>query len=95
MSASAGTAFIVCGGSPPNDAASIMLCRAELGRNSYRNLVSCCVDCNSQKGEWPAEEFLRRLYRERRLSANEMSRRLHALDDLGAGKLKPQIEEKK
>jgi len=69
--------------------------RAELGRNSYRNLVSCCVDCNSQKGEWPAEEFLRRLYRERRLSANEMSGRLRALDDLGAGKLKPQIEEKK
>lgn len=25
--------------------------RAPLGRNSYRNLVSCCMECNSQKGE--------------------------------------------
>ena len=23
---------------------------AELGQNSYRNLVSCCLDCNSQRG---------------------------------------------
>jgi 5-methylcytosine-specific restriction endonuclease McrA len=63
--------------------------RAELGRNSYRNLVSCCVDCNSQKGERPAEEFLRWLYRERRLSDAELGGRLRALDELAAGKLKP------
>lgn len=65
--------------------------RAELGRNTYRNLVSCCVDCNSEKGERPAEEFLRSLYRRRRLSNGELSTRLRALDDLAVGKLKPPL----
>jgi 5-methylcytosine-specific restriction endonuclease McrA len=59
------------------------------GGNSYRNLVSCCVECNSSKGERPAEEYLRELYRERRLDARELSGRLRALDELAAGKLKP------
>jgi len=64
---------------------------AEFGRNSYRNLVSCCLECNSQKGERSAEEFLRGLYRERRLSDNELTGRLRALDDLAAGKLIPPL----
>jgi hypothetical protein len=63
--------------------------RAELGQNSYRNLVSCCLECNSQKAERPAEEFLRRLYRERRLSTAELTGRLRALYALSAGKLIP------
>ena len=65
--------------------------RARSGRNSYRNLVSCCVDCNSKKGERPAKEFLRSLYREHRLSDAEFGGRLRALDDLAAGKLLPPI----
>jgi hypothetical protein len=69
--------------------------RAELGRNSYRNLVSCCVDCNSQKRERPAKEFVPRLYRERRLSNNELSGRLRALDDLAAGKLMPPLSDQR
>jgi hypothetical protein len=65
--------------------------RAELGQNSYRNLVSCCLECNSQKGERSAEEFLRGLYRERRLSAADLTGRLRALDELAAGKLIPPL----
>jgi hypothetical protein len=65
--------------------------RAELGQNSYRNLVSCCLECNSQKAERPAEEFLRRLYRERRLSTAELTGRLRALYALSAGKLIPPL----
>lgn len=65
---------------------------AEFGRNSYRNLVSCCLECNSQKGPQSAEEFLRGLYRERRLSADELARCLRALDELAAGKLLPPLE---
>jgi 5-methylcytosine-specific restriction endonuclease McrA len=61
--------------------------RVRLGRNSYRNLVSCCLECNSQKGEKRAEDFLRQLYRERRLTAVELAARLRALDALAAGKL--------
>src|SRR5215813_3267622 len=32
--------------------------RARLGRNSFRNLVSSCDDCNTKKKERAAEEFL-------------------------------------
>jgi len=63
--------------------------RVHLGRNSYRNLVSCCLECNSQKGERPAGDFLRSLYRERRLTAAELAARLRALDALASGKLRP------
>ncbi len=65
--------------------------RAQSGRNSYRNLVSSCMECNSQKGEKAAEDFLRRLYRERRLTAAELAERLRALDALAAGKLPPPL----
>ena len=64
---------------------------AEFGRNSYRNLVSSCLECNSQKGERSAEEFLRGLYRERRLSDAELSARLRGLDELASGKLIPSL----
>jgi 5-methylcytosine-specific restriction endonuclease McrA len=63
--------------------------RVQFGRNSYRNLVSSCLECNAQKGEKPADDFLRRLYRERRLTAAELAARLRALDALASGKLRP------
>ncbi len=65
--------------------------QAHLGSNSYRNLVSCCLDCNSLKAERHAVEFVRSLYRDRRLSDAELSGRLRALDDLAAGKLIPPL----
>lgn len=65
--------------------------QADLGNNSYRNLVSCCLDCNSLKAERHAVEFLRSLYRDRRLSADELTGRLRALDALAAGKLIPPL----
>lgn len=61
------------------------------GRNSYRNLVGCCAECNSQKGAQRASDFLRRLYREGRLTAAELSGRLRKLEELAAGKLRPVI----
>jgi 5-methylcytosine-specific restriction endonuclease McrA len=63
--------------------------RVRFGRNSYRNLVSCCVECNSQKSERPARDFLRSLYREQRLTTAELADRLRALDALAAGNLRP------
>jgi hypothetical protein len=65
--------------------------RAQLGRNSYRNLVSSCLECNSQKGEKRAEDFFRWLYRERRLTGAELAGRQRALDALSAGKLRPSV----
>ena len=63
--------------------------RARVGCNSYRNLVSACMECNSEKGEQPAEEFLRWLFREHRLGAAELRSRFEALELLASGKLRP------
>lgn len=68
-----------------------VVAKAHLGSNSYRNLVSCCLDCNSLKAERHAVEFARSLYRDRRLSSIELTGRLRALDDLAAGKLIPPL----
>jgi len=65
--------------------------RARSGRNSYRNLVSCCVECNSRKSDRPAPDFLRTLYRQGRLTPAELDGRLRALKDLAAGKLRPPL----
>jgi hypothetical protein len=66
--------------------------RAQSGSNSYRNLVSCCRDCNSQKGPCRAEDFLRSLFRDRKLTDRELAGRLRALDALAAGKLVPALQ---
>src|SRR6266403_2537557 len=63
--------------------------RLRFGRNSYRNLVSCCLECNSRKGDRPVRDFLRTLYRLGRLTPAELDGRLRALKDLAAGKLRP------
>lgn len=63
--------------------------RAQFGRNSYRNLASCCLECNAAKQDRPAGDFLRSLYREGRLTNAELTTRLRALRALAAGKLRP------
>jgi 5-methylcytosine-specific restriction endonuclease McrA len=68
-----------------------VVARVRGGRNGYRNLVSSCAECNSRKGERRAEDFLRWLWREGRLSAGELSGRLRALAKLAAGKLRPAL----
>jgi 5-methylcytosine-specific restriction endonuclease McrA len=65
--------------------------RVRCGRNSYRNLVSCCLECNTRKGDRPAPDFLRTLYRLGRLTPAELDGRLRALKDLAAGKLRPAL----
>ncbi len=65
--------------------------RARFGRNSYRNLVSSCIECNTRKGDRPAPDFLRTLYRQGRLTPAELDGRLRALKDLAAGKLRPPL----
>jgi 5-methylcytosine-specific restriction endonuclease McrA len=63
--------------------------RVRFGRNSYRNLVSCCMECNFRTNDHPAPNFLRTLYRQGRLTPAELDARLRALKDLAAGKLRP------
>ena len=61
------------------------------GGNSYRNLVSSCLECNSRKAQTAPADFLRLLYRDRRLTTAELTARLRALDALAAGKLRPTL----
>ena len=49
------------------------------------NLVAACSDCNSRKGEREAEEYLRELFRGRRLNAAEFDERLVAVGRLARG----------
>lgn len=65
--------------------------RAKSGQNSYRNLVSCCAACNWQKKDLATEDFLRRLYRDGRLSAKDLRARLRAVQALASGRLRPQV----
>src|SRR5712692_8062248 len=65
--------------------------RLRFGCNSHRSLVSCCVECNTRKGDRPARDFLRTLYRLGRLTAAELDGRLRALKGLAAGKLRPVV----
>ena len=64
----------------------------QMGTNSYRNLVSCCTECNSLKSNRCAEDFLRWLYREGRFTSGELTSRLRTLKRLAAGKLRPRLE---
>lgn len=68
-----------------------MVPQVRCGPNSYRNLVSSCGDCNAQKGEEEAGNFVRKLYREERLTLEELNGRLRALKELAAGKLRPAL----
>lgn len=65
--------------------------RAKDGRNSYRNLVLACMECNTLKGERSAADHLSQLYREGRLTDAQLTNRFRALDDLASGKLRPQL----
>jgi 5-methylcytosine-specific restriction endonuclease McrA len=72
-----------------------VVARVRGGGNGYRNVVSSCSECNSQKGEGRAEDFLRWLWREGRLSAEELRGRLLALARLAAGKIRPGLPRQK
>lgn len=77
--------------SPKTRCLDHVLPQVRMGGNSYRNLVSCCTECNSLKKDRRAEDFLRWLYREGHLSGGELRGRLRALAGLAAGKLRPAL----
>jgi 5-methylcytosine-specific restriction endonuclease McrA len=76
---------------PRNQCIDHVVPRVAAGRNSYRNLVSSCLECNSQKCDRSAPEFLCWLYREHRLTDKQLTARLRALDALASGKLRPPL----
>ena len=60
-----------------------------LGDNSYRNCVAASREANNKKGALPAEEFLRKLFRDDYLSDADFQERLELLAKLKRGDLKP------
>jgi 5-methylcytosine-specific restriction endonuclease McrA len=62
--------------------------RSRGGTSSFRNMVACCQECNSNKGTGRAANFLRELYRFRRLSYTELSQRLSALTRITRGQFR-------
>lgn len=62
------------------------------GNNSYRNCVAASREANNKKGNTPAEDFLRRLFRGGYLNETEFQGRMQALAQLKDGQLKPCIE---
>jgi len=61
------------------------------GDNSYRNVAAACLGCNNRKGSTPADEFLRKLYREGYLNADEFQDRTIALKRLQDGDMRPHM----
>ena len=59
------------------------------GNNSYRNVVAACRQCNNRKNSLPVGEYLRTLYREGLLNADEFKDRQVHLERLSSGELKP------
>lgn len=58
-----------------------------IGTNGYRNIVAACRQCNNRKSSAPVEDFLRTLYREGFLSADDLENRVSHLDRLRSGGL--------
>ncbi len=61
------------------------------GNNSYRNCVASSREANNKKGSMLAEDFLRKLFREKVLNEEEFQDRLEHLKLLQSGALKPKL----
>ncbi len=59
--------------------------------NSYRNVVAASREANNRKGKQPADDFIRRLFREGYLTEAEFRDRLVRLAMLQRGELKPDL----
>ena len=66
--------------------------RANQGNNSYMNLVACCFECNARKQSRATPDFLRILYRDGLLTAEEHQGGLEKLKALKSGRLRPDID---
>jgi HNH endonuclease len=64
-----------------------------IGNNGYRNVAAACRECNNRKKDMPAEDYLRMLYRESFISAEELQTRLLMLSRLINGELRPLIRD--
>lgn len=66
-----------------------VLARAEGGGNGYRNVVACCVECNSGKGSMSGAQFLHALAKRGVLAQEQSAGRKAALKALQEGRMRP------
>ncbi|MCE5234402.1 MAG: HNH endonuclease signature motif containing protein [Mizugakiibacter sp.] len=59
--------------------------------NSYKNIAASCHGCNKAKGDRPAEDFIRSLYRSGALNEKELQLRLAAIESLRVGHIVPEL----
>lgn len=62
------------------------------GNNSYRNVVAACRKCNNRKDNTSAEHYMRILYRESFLSAEDLQNRIEKIVMLKNGEFKPPLK---
>lgn len=65
--------------------------QAQGGGHGYRNVVVCSFEMNKRKGSQPYDTFLRALFREGFLSAEEFSQQSALIEAIKAGELVPTI----
>jgi hypothetical protein len=82
--------YCMCALNGDNHVVEHVVSRPE-GTNSYRNVVASCRRCNNRKGESLAKDFLRTLYRESFLDADDFENRISHLERLQAGELRPEL----
>lgn len=68
-----------------------VVCHADGGGNSFRNIVVCSPEMNKMKSSMNVDEFFRLLYRRGILNLEELDERLDTVRKLQEGALRPQI----
>lgn len=69
-----------------------LISQVNSGKNSYRNIVATCHECNSTKTGKNGEDFIRLIYRKGTISADELENRLIAMEKIKNGEIKPEIK---
>ena len=69
-----------------------MISQVNSGKNSYRNIVASCHECNSAKIGKNGDDFVRLIYRKGTISANELENRLIAIEKIKNGEIRPNIK---
>jgi len=69
-----------------------LISQVNTGKNSYKNIVASCHECNSTKIGNNGDDFVRILYRKGKINSNELENRLSTIEKLQNGELRPDIK---
>jgi hypothetical protein len=69
-----------------------LISQVNTGKNSYKNIVATCHECNSTKTGKNGDDFVRLIYRKGTINASELENRLIAIEKLKNGEVQPDIK---